>query len=1730
MTEHESKISQLLAQFRAASSNTTTQGRYFEKFCREWLKLTPQYEEIADVRLWSDWDKRGNVADIGIDLVAETKDGEYWAIQCKFFEEESTISKDQIDSFLAAAGKSYGGASFSQLLIMTTAPLGSNAEKTIQDHTPACQVIRVDQFDDEEFDWDAIIKGFAAKGDVFFEADALRPRKTLRPHQVKAVADVKLGFQATDRGKLIMACGTGKTFTSLKIVEEIAPENGLVLYLVPSLMLLAQTLKEWTRESERAIAPIIVCSDAQAHERDARVGETLGSKKKSKNDDENDEPTFDAAELTRPATTKPEIVAARYAELQRALAKRRATEPGAERVVVVFSTYQSIQTIADAQHIGAELAGQTVFLPEFDLIVCDEAHRTTGASLIKGKDESAFVKVHDNSVISGKKRLYMTATPRVYGDAAVSKAKEKNAVLCSMDDEELYGPTFHRLSFGDAVAQNLLADYRILVLAVRDKDAEKQLKLLKSAREIAAQGSVVADEARELDDVAKMIGCWRGLSKIGRGLDRRSDDFLVDPAPMKRAVAFCRSIRDSKAFVAAFRIVSDGLVQEAKLEAEKQLAEESLGSGEAAASPDSKSIDGAREGVAGAEIHSNAPLRLELRHIDGGFSGNERELELNWLRGESEGVCRVLSNVRCLSEGVDVPNLDAAIFIAPRNSQVDVIQAVGRVMRKAPGKNFGYIILPIVVPSDEAPEEALDDNERYRVVWQTLNALRSHDERFRIMINQLQVGEKPSALLVDPPSEPGADGDNIDGTEPKPGSPDARQQTFFQTEFEKGLYAQIVKRCGDRNYLDQWAKDVAKMTSTRVDFIRQRLESPTDAQQAAFDALLESLQKEVNPNLTADDAIDFLTQHLTTLPVFDALFEENAFSRNNPVALRLQSVVDAFNLSLTAEEQAREEQFKQDVRAQIEGVTTADGRRAVIHKLYEQFFNVALPKTAEKLGVVYTPTEVVDYILQSVDYALRMEFGRRISNPSVHVLDPFTGTGAFISRLLESGLIDRKDLIRKYEKELHANEIMLLAYYIAAVNIEATYKGVLRNLNLSPDLIKEEDGAYRDATEFPGIVLTDTFQSTETPLPEDEPPTLIKKKRSNQKRLDRQRRTQIEVIVGNPPYSIGQKSGNDNNQNEKYPKLDQRVAETYAAKSNSGLKKSLYDTYVKAFRWATDRIVEKGIIGFVTNGAYIDNPTMEGFRKALVEEFAAIYVFNLRGNQRTSGELSRREGGKIFGSGSRAPIAITILVKKPRKEETKIYYRDIGDYLTREQKLAIIRETGSIETTHWGEIVPNEFGDWINQRGGDFSKLIPLGDKSDDAVKFFGTYALGVATNRDAWVYDYSKENLSTRLQGMIDFYNEQVNAYANCGEYVNPRDFVDSDASKISWTAGLLNNVKNNKRYSSDGTFAFRIGAYRPFCKENLFLDNVFNERPGKYASTLFPTPNTPNLMICIPNGGNKGLSTLITDVIPDIQYAFNGQCFPLYYYAPEEKNLYETEGEPTVDGYVQKSAITDGILMKCQDAYGNEVTREDIFFYVYGALHSPGYRRKYENDLKKELARLPLPAEKSLFWTYSEVGRALADLHVNYETGASTIPDRNGKPRVPLAPYPINVHIQNDAGLDDAELFRVDAKMRLGTRKEKQEDGSERKVFDGTLRYNDHIFITGIPIESFTYVVNGRSPVEWLVERYYRRLDKPSGIIDDPNLWAPENPRYIFDLIPRLIALSLKTLELTRDLPDLE
>ncbi|WP_289091784.1 MULTISPECIES: type ISP restriction/modification enzyme [Bacteroidales] len=1647
-----STFAQILNKFRQDAFSERDKGYRFERLMQAYLKTTTLYANLFEVVwLWTEFpfhDQFGG-KDTGIDLVARTVEGEYWAIQCKCYAANAFINKPDVDTFLSTSGKRFetesGMTGFVQRLwISTTNKWNSMAEQTIRNQNPPVTRLNLIDLENDDVDWNSLEQG------IFGMASRAKPF-AIREHQQEAIdqthayfkIDEATGQPAHTRGKLIMACGTGKTFTSLRIAENETGGRGLVLFLVPSIALLGQTLRSWLQQALEPMMAVCICSDPQV----------------SKQTEKNDNDTTSVVDLALPASTDvPSIVK----QLQ------HARRHNAEGLTVVFSTYQSIDVISRAQQ---QLLKETDdAFGTFDLIICDEAHRTTGVTL-KDETESAFVRVHNNDFLRAVRRIYMTATPRLYTDETKKRAEENSAVLCSMDDRSMYGDEIYRIGFGEAVKQELLSDYKVLILAVGEKDITPTLQ----------KALTREDGTIDADDPSKLIGCINALSKKVLGAD---EEFVKgsDPLPMRRAVAFCSSIKASRAIANAFTDYKDLYMEDIREEDRATMVD------------------------------------VVAHHVDGSMSATKRDEELMWLKEqpENERECRMLTNARCLSEGVDVPSLDAVVFISPKNSQVDVVQSVGRVMRRSEGKKYGYIIIPVVVPADAEGDKVLENHPNFKVVWTVLNALRAHDDRFNAEVNKIELSKKkPKNILFGGVGASRKDEDQHSDGDSKPRAESAAEQLATQlsmsfNDLQNVFYAKLVTKVGTKRYWELWARDIAQIAEQHIERIKALI-ADNGKHRRAFDQLMRGLHRNINPGLSEQDAIEMLSQHIISRPVFEALFENYQFAASNPISRSMQKMLDLLDdETKTEEEHQKLQKFYEYVRTTVGDIHEADARQRIIVELYDKFFKVASPRTVEKLGIVYTPVEVVDFIIRSVGYILRREFGRSLSDENVHILDPFTGTGTFITRLLQSGLISREALERKYGREIHANEIVLMAYYIASVNIE----------NVFHDLM----GPDKEYHPFEGICLTDTFQLGEDLENDNENRAALEEVfPQNSQRVKKQRKKPITVIVGNPPYSIGQKSANDNAQNESYPTLESRIEHTYVAQSEAALNKSAYDSYIKAFRWASDRLNEKegGVIGFVTNGAWLDANGLDGMRKCLAREFSAIYVFNLRGNQRTSGELSRKEGGKIFGSGSRTPIAITILVKKPKAsdEAARIYYHDIGDYLSREEKLNIIRNLGDISNPlmQWVTITPNEHGDWLNKRSEQFKLYTPLepekkfgkGNKS-----FFEGFSLGLGTNRDAWVYNSSLVELQANITKTIDFYNQQVESYKTAKKEMSLDDFLADkrDSTKIVWTDTLIRDLQKGIKYKIDNS-RYTVGMYRPFFKQALYQDRILNHRVYQMPR-LFPTPNHRNLVICVSGiGASKDFSTLITDCIPDLQLQFNGQCFPLYWYDDSTADIADLFSAPQSDAdrYVRRDGVTDWILSTARKQYGSRVTREDIFYYVYGILHAPDYRTTFAADLKKSLPRLPLVESPDDFWAFSRAGRSLAELHLGYERV-----EPYAGCRILYAPL---------TNRGDEISYLIDDKMRFGKLDSKTAD---KRI----IHYNAGITIENIPLEAYDYVVNGKSAIEWVMERYAVKTDPASRIENNPNDWCREHddPKYIYNLLLRIITVSLETMKIVRSLPKLK
>ncbi len=1406
---------------------------------------------------------------------------------------------------------------------------------------------------------------------------------------------------------------------------------------------MAQTIREWFNDSDIGINAISVCSD----------------QKISKANLKNDTVDISASNIPINVTTEPDKLYDWASKIK------------TDKMNVVFSTYQSIQTISDMQ--------KNYDFCKFDIIICDEAHRTTGVTF-EDKTESNFVKVHDEKYIKAHKRLYMTATPKIYTDNVKIKAKKVNSTLTDMSDEKIFGKDIHHISFNYAVEKDLLTDYKVIVLALSENAVDAEFQEL------------LTDDNKQLDIeyTTKLVGCYKALCKNDLQYDK-----ITDKNPMQKSVAFTKDIQLSKDITKIFPKIARAYKDK-------------------------------------VEDKSDAPLDIEMRHIDGSFDADSRKKLLNWLQEEKEeNICRILSNARCLSEGVDVPTLDSVMFMHPRKSMVDVIQAVGRVMRKAPNKKMGYIILPVAVPAGTDPNASLDKNKQYKVVWQVLNALRSHDERLEGKINRMDFGGNVNDTIeiicqsnIFPSSKNKStktdSNDKIDKKH-KNQSDDLKNEndnTLKQKSFEweesilNAIKATIVENCGTRSYWEDWAEDITEIAKKHISRIENILRTDESAKLIFIDFVKE-LQDDLNPKISDKDVVELLAQHLITKPVFDSLFEGYEFTKKNPVSRAIDNVLSVIENNSLNEETKKLDKFYQSVKNRIADTKTVTERQNLIIRLYDKFFKKAFPKTTEQLGIVYTPVEIVDFIIHSINDVLQDEFNTEIGANGINIIDPFTGTGTFITRLLQSGLIKPDQLEYKYKNEIHANEIVLLAYYIAGINVEQVFTEIMT-----------KNGKQIDCSPFDGICLTDTFQMYEG---ED---LIDKLMPDNSERRKKQKALDIRVIMGNPPYSAGQKSANDNAQNVAYPNLDSKIKETYVANSNSTNNNSLYDSYIRAIKWGTERLGDNGVIGYITNGGFIDSNSMSGLRKCLADEYTSLYIFNLRGNIRKNmTDKQSGEGENVFEV--KVPVAITIFVKNKNSNNVgNIYYHDIGDNLKKQEKLNIIKNFKSIngiknqenKNTDNGQIgfekiIPNKYNDWIKQRDKTFHNHIKMGDKKTkgkgDTKAIFLNYSGGLKTNRDSWVYNSSKTKLIQNVKNTIDFYNSELERYQQSDKSTNVKDFINYDSTKISWAENYKNILKSKKSIFKD--ISIQESNYRPFTKQYIYYNKEWNERTYQLPN-IFPIgADLPNKVICTSGLGGSGFSVIITDKLPDLNSLEAGaQCFPLKLYQENKGDDLLTQGagdyivQDGITDYAQKHFSYDELSTEPQNKF--IPNKQEIFYYIYGILNHPDYVKKWGDTLIKELPRIPKVKTVEGFKQFSRLGEKLADLHINYEDAEL---------------YPVNFAEGEHtlSGFTDKH-YRVE-KMKF-KEKNKNKDMT-------TIIYNEHITITGIPIEAYNYIVNGKSPVEWVMNKQVVTTNKESGITNDANDFAIEvmnNPKYPLELLQKVITVSLETQKLKSQLPKLE
>ncbi|MCY4135512.1 MAG: DEAD/DEAH box helicase family protein [bacterium] len=1346
-------------------------GQLFERLIAEALQKHPgEYGEtrFEKVWRWSEWPdrrKRGFGPDCGIDLVAEQSDdfgGGLCAIQCKAYEDTSTVPTSAVDSFLAESGTD----DFSARLLVATGGLTDNAWRKIEKATPRCEVLDRSTINGWDVRWEDFLD---RPGALEFNAKRYAPR----PYQHDAVRAVVEGLNNSDsRGQMVLPCGTGKSVVALWIAEKLAGKGGRVLCVVPSIALMGQTMREWAAQKSLRHRYLGVCSDPTSGRRSAKKADLAD----------------DLTELAMPVTTD-------SARLRPEL--DRLADP--EVMAVVFCTYQSLPKVAENQEQGAA---------EFDLIICDEAHRTTGVESAKfeqntGEDKSGFRMVHDNNHVRGHRRLYMTATPRVFTEKAKQKAEANEVDSFSMDDETVYGPVLYNMEFAEAVDSGWLSDYEVVVIAVSDRDLRRTYE---SDSEISH-----ADTGLAFDDYVKLAGCWDALADpltVSAGGNRHTGQIdMANDTHARTAIAFTNRVKASQLTAEMWPKVVENV---------------------------------------GEEDRGREYLQLDVQHVDGSTAAVTRHMHISALRDHRSDpnadprLCRVVTNARVLTEGVDVPALDAVIFLDRRTSKIDITQAVGRAMRTAPGKRRGYVVIPVVVADDETiSSESVLNGSDFKVVWDVVRALRSHDERVNFWVNNVEVAKQKAPIRVLDRTKSTSPPEADDETETSTGVGEAVQ---LQMALDDKIASKLVDVCGDRQMWPHWGKmaaDVCVKVQRRVQAVL--LEFPELA--TAFDRFTTSMRRTVGPQITDADAQEMVAQHVVTIPVFDAFFERSQFATQNPVSQQINRLLDEFAAKNIAFEHERRPLTRAYARMAdaFEGALTGAQKLDVLREVYDGFFQAAMAATVKRLGIVYTPVELVDFVLRSVDAVCRQEFGKGLTAEDVHVLDPFTGTGTFINRLLTlkgangEYLIRSDDLLRKYTTELHANEIVLLAYYIAALKIEEA---------------ADERGAFDGVhgyTPFEGIVLTDTFLMDDEKMHQQL--GLDQYMAENSDRAKRQNKAPIQVIVGNPPWSAGQKSAGDDNPNLEYGHIEERVRDTYGKRhkqiTGRGAGKSSGNLYVEAIRWASDRLAnavsqqDSGkVLAFIHPNSLSNGTSLAGMRASLRDEFTDIYVVNLLGDAMKSGDEFRREGDKIFGAGSRNGVQITVLVRNPEKdpnEPATLHYATVPEYSKLPQKLDWLATLDNVTSDQFQTVPINQGHDWVNLTDGTFSELVSVcaigsrGRREDTAIK---DHALGLATNCDVYVYSFSRQELIRRVEQLIDSYEEARMLYELGESLADVTENVELDS--IKWTDTLKQSLRKNEEIVFDES-RIREVLYRPFTKLWLYEDPRILSSV-KTVSAMFP------------------------------------------------------------------------------------------------------------------------------------------------------------------------------------------------------------------------------------------------------------------------------------------------------
>lgn len=912
-----------------------------------------------------------------------------------------------------------------------------------------------------------------------------------------------------------------------------------------------------------------------------------------------------------------------------------------------------------------------------------------------------------------------------------------------------------------------------------------------------------------------------------------------------------------------------------------------------------------------------------------------------------------------------------------------------------------------------------------------------------------------------------------------------------------------------RKAIELFKLDVPKVTDTLRDLLDiQEKKNPKFVKER--DKFLKLCHDSINPEVTKADVREMIIQHILTEDIFNTIFDETQFHRENNIAHQLEGVINTFftgTIKRTA--LSTLQHYSQAINAAAAGIADHHEKQKFLKVVYETFYKSYNPKAADRLGVVYTPNEIVKFMIESTDYLLHKHFNKFLEDKGVDILDVATGTGTFVCDIID--YIRKEKLEYKYKNEIHANEVAILPYYISNLNIEFTYT--------------QKMGKY---SEFENLCFVDTLDNMGFAYRGKQIDMFAPFTEENSKRIHKQNTKRISVVIGNPPYNANQANENDNNKNREYPEIDKRIKETFI-KHSTAQKTKVYDMYARFYRWSMDRLDDNGIIAFVTNRSFIDSRTFDGFRKCVQDEFDYAYIIDTKSDVRANPKISGT-GHNVFGI--QTGVAILILVKKASKEKKlpcTLFYTTMQDEWRKEQKLQWFTEN-PLKNIAFDRIQPDKNNNWINLADNDFESLLPLADKTVKSGKskkaLFELFSLGVVTARDEWVYDDSETHLENKVQFLIDVYNKDLAKHKG-KDKVKIKDLVDYS---IKWSRAVKNDISKSKEYHFDKSLIVD-SLYRPYVKKKLYFSKELNEMRYQMPQ-IFNEGKKSNLLIGFLRGERQPFSTFATNMICNYAMfsADYAQCLPLFRYdengnkienitdwglqqfcnhynvSTKKKSIKKEKGT-TISGTIntspdiinkefeqphldkKDSQMLHEPIVEYEKLVVESISKEDVFYYIYAVLHNPAYKTKYELNLKREFPRIPF---YNNFKQWSYWGKLLIDLHIDYEK---------------VEPFELQT-------IEYKETENPKCKLKVDK-------------LNGIIYLDENTSLLGIPKEAWEYKLGNRSALEWVLDQYKESKPKDPTIAEKFNTYKFANYKdHVIDLLKRVCTVSVETMKIIKSM----